>query len=160
MLFRSKRSYYLFRRRLYTNPHGDSVNCCQFIKLLSGIQFHSRKLGIKFLFWYQNHRGSTIDNMTIYGHHMTMKANQEDSVRIAEFKAQLSHHLRKVRQGHSLTLLDRNTPIAKVLPYSSEPGRLRTRKPTREVKDVRLPPPLSKKINSLIALTEERQRER
>ena len=88
---------------------------------------------------------------------MTMKTNMEDSVRIAEFKARLSSHLRKVRQGHPLVLMDRNTPIARVLPYPAEPGKLRSRKPTREPKDVRLPSPLSKKINSLIALREERQ---
>jgi antitoxin (DNA-binding transcriptional repressor) of toxin-antitoxin stability system len=100
---------------------------------------------------------SAIDKLTIYGHHVTMKANPEDSVRIAEFKSRLSHHLRKVRQGHPLVLLDRDTPIARVLPYPSGPGKLRSRKPTRESRDINLPPPLSKKINSLSTLLEERQ---
>jgi prevent-host-death family protein len=86
-----------------------------------------------------------------------MKTNPEDSVRIADFKSRLSHHLRKVRQGHPLILLDRDTPIARVLPYSSGPGKLRSRKPTRESRNINLPPPLSKKIYSLSALLEERQ---
>jgi antitoxin (DNA-binding transcriptional repressor) of toxin-antitoxin stability system len=42
---------------------------------------------------------------------MTMKA-----VRIAELKSRLSRHLRSVRAGESLTVLDRATPIALLVP--------------------------------------------
>lgn len=94
--------------------------------------------------------------MTIYGHNMVMKTDREDSVRIADFKARMGRHLRKVRRGHPLTLLDRNTPIAEIIPYSPG-GRLKIRRPTRSTADVRLLPPLKQPINSLKALAEERQ---
>lgn len=83
-----------------------------------------------------------------------MKPSKEAAVRIAEFKAHLSQHLRNVRRGHSLTLLDRETPIARVLPYPSGSGRLSVRKPLRSLKDVRLPPPIKQRLNSLRALQE------
>src|SRR4030095_9294422 len=40
-----------------------------------------------------------------------------DTVRIADLKARLSEHLRKVRQGHTLTVLDRDRAIARLVPY-------------------------------------------
>jgi len=39
------------------------------------------------------------------------------NVRIADLKARLSEHLRAVRRGRSLTVLDRDTPIARIVPY-------------------------------------------
>ena len=89
-----------------------------------------------------------------------MKPKETRQVRIAEFKARLSEYLRGVRQGHPLTLLDRDTPVARVLPYRAGAGRLIIRRPTREAKEVRLPPPVRGKINSLQALLEERRRDR
>ena len=94
--------------------------------------------------------------MTIYGHNMVMKSDHEDSVRIADFKARMGRHLSKVRRGHPLTLLDRNTPIAEIVPYSPG-GRLKIRKPTRRLADVRLLPPLKQPIDSLTMLAEERR---
>jgi antitoxin (DNA-binding transcriptional repressor) of toxin-antitoxin stability system len=46
---------------------------------------------------------------------MVMKA-----VRIAELKAHLSEHLRAVRRGEILTVLDRDTPIARISPVGGE----------------------------------------
>lgn len=89
-----------------------------------------------------------------------MRSSKEPSVRIAEFKAHLSRYLRDVRRGHSLTLLDRETPIARILPYPPSPGKLTVRKPIRSIKEVRLPPPIRKRLNSLKALLEERPKER
>lgn len=40
----------------------------------------------------------------------------DEQVKIAEFKTHLSRHLRSVRSGNSLTIMDRNTPIATVQP--------------------------------------------
>jgi hypothetical protein len=37
-------------------------------------------------------------------------------VGIADLKAHLSQHLRKVRGGRTLTILDRDTPIARIVP--------------------------------------------
>ncbi len=79
------------------------------------------------------------------------------TVKIAQFKAHLAKYLRDVRNGHSITILDRNTPIAKVISYQVSPGRLAIRKATRSVKDVKLPPPLRKKIDVLTVLKEERR---
>ncbi len=38
------------------------------------------------------------------------------AVRIAELKAHLSEHLRAVQDGATVTVLDRNTPIARIVP--------------------------------------------
>jgi prevent-host-death family protein len=38
-------------------------------------------------------------------------------VGIADLKAHLSEHLRKVRAGRTLTVLDRDTPVAQIVPY-------------------------------------------
>jgi len=44
------------------------------------------------------------------------------NVRIADLKSRLSAHLRKVRAGRAITVLDRDTPIAQIVPYA-EHGR-------------------------------------
>src|SRR6266571_3767357 len=45
-------------------------------------------------------------------------------VKIAELKSRLSEYLRRVRRGHPLTVMDRETPIARIVPYESGPGPL------------------------------------
>lgn len=84
-------------------------------------------------------------------------------VRIAELKARLSEHLRSVRRGETYTVMDRETPIARLLPYGAEGEPLRVRKPLRRVpslQDVRLPPPLKIDIDPVALLLEERQVDR
>jgi prevent-host-death family protein len=49
-------------------------------------------------------------------------------VRIADLKARLSEHLRAVRAGESIAVLDRDTPIAQLVPVR-EPRALRVQKP-------------------------------
>ena len=39
-------------------------------------------------------------------------------VKIADLKANLSRHLHDVRAGQSITILDRNTPVAVIVAYS------------------------------------------
>ena len=95
------------------------------------------------------------DNMTINSHNMVMSKNT--TVKIAEFKSHLSRYIKDVRKGHPLTLLDRETPIALVLPYPAKQGGLIIRKPTRNAKELHLPPPLQKDVDSLAVLMEERQ---
>jgi prevent-host-death family protein len=76
-------------------------------------------------------------------------------VRIAELKARLSEHLRKVRRGHTLTVFDRDTPIARIVPYDDrEP--LEVRRATRKPSDLRLPPPPSSPTDSLALLLQDR----
>jgi prevent-host-death family protein len=50
-------------------------------------------------------------------------------VGIADLKARLSEHLRKVRQGETITVLDRQTPIARLVPESGGHGLLKIRQP-------------------------------
>ena len=62
--------------------------------------------------------------MTINDYHIVMTR-----VGIADLKAKLSEHLRKVRQGETLTVLDRQTPIARIVPHEEGHGLLRIRQP-------------------------------
>ena len=85
------------------------------------------------------------------------------SVKIAELKAKLSKHLRDVRRGHSVTVVDRETPIATLVPYSSDAEGLTIRKPLRRKRSLRsvpLPRPLKLDIDVVDLLLEERQGER
>jgi prevent-host-death family protein len=80
---------------------------------------------------------------------------------VAELKARLSEFLRAVRNGESITILDRHTPIAKMIPI--EAAKLRVRKPAAGAPTpnrVPLPPPLPLKVDIVRLLLEERQNER
>jgi prevent-host-death family protein len=77
-------------------------------------------------------------------------------VGIADLKARLSEHLRSVRNGGSLTVLDRDTPIARIIPYAAP--ALEIRQATRRLRDLRLPPKPSKPTDSLAVLLEDRRR--
>ena len=88
--------------------------------------------------------------MTIHDYDVTMK-----TVGIADLKAHLSGHLRKVRGGRTLTVLDRDTPIAQIVPYESE-APLEVRSATRRPSDLRLPPPPAAPTDSLSVLLQDR----
>jgi prevent-host-death family protein len=77
-------------------------------------------------------------------------------VRIADLKARLSEHLRSVRNGGTVTVLDRDTPVARIVPYTTQP--LEIRKAKRRLRDLRLPPRPSKRTNSVALLLEDRRR--
>jgi prevent-host-death family protein len=77
-------------------------------------------------------------------------------VGIAELKARLSEHLRSVRNGGTLTVLDRDTPIARIVPYAVQP--LEIRKAKRRLRDLTLPPKPSKRTDSVAILVEDRRR--
>jgi len=77
-------------------------------------------------------------------------------VGIAELKARLSEHLRSVRNGRTLTVLDRDTPIARIVPYAAQP--LEIRKARRRLRDLKLPPKPAKRTDSLAILVEDRRR--
>jgi prevent-host-death family protein len=94
-----------------------------------------------------------LSKMVILGHIEGM----EKRVKVAELKAQLSAHLRVVRNGQPITICDRETPVARIVPYRATRESLEVRKPTRALADVRLPAPLAGKINSTSVLTELRQ---
>jgi prevent-host-death family protein len=89
-------------------------------------------------------------------YHVTMSG-----VRVADLKSKLSEHLRKVRAGRSVTVLDRTTPIARIVPYE-EGSSLTVRKPmpgAPSLQEVRLPPPLRLQRDIVSLLLEERQNE-
>ena len=77
-------------------------------------------------------------------------------VRIADLKARLSEHLRSVRNGRTLTVFDRDTPVARIVPYSAQP--LEIRKARRRLRDLKLPPRPAKRTDSLALVLEDRRR--
>jgi prevent-host-death family protein len=77
-------------------------------------------------------------------------------VGIAELKARLSEHLRAVRNGGTLTVLDRDTPIARIVPYAAP--TLEIRKAKRRLRDLKLPPKPARRTDSVAALVEDRRR--
>ncbi len=85
------------------------------------------------------------------------------NVGIADFKSKLSEHLREVRRGEMLTVMDRNTPIARVVPYNEHGGVLQVRLPHPQhskLRQIPLPPPLRLQRDIVSLLLEERQVER
>lgn len=79
------------------------------------------------------------------------------TVRIADLKARLSEHLRSVKNGGTLTVLDRDTPVARIVPYAAAQP-LEIRKAKRRLRDLKLPPKPSKRTDSLGLLVEDRRR--
>jgi prevent-host-death family protein len=77
-------------------------------------------------------------------------------VGIADLKARLSEHLRSVRKGRTLTVFDRDTPVAKIVPYATDP--VEVRRATRRLRDLELPPPPSRATDSLAILLPDRGR--
>ena len=93
--------------------------------------------------------------VTIYDYHMVMK----NRVGIAELKSRLSEYVRRVRRGQTITVLDRDTPVARLEPVGSDSTRLVVREPATGAprpRDIRLPPPLKTKHDILDLLADER----
>jgi prevent-host-death family protein len=57
-------------------------------------------------------------------------------VRIAELKSKLSEYLRSVQRGNEVVIKDRETPIARLIPYQERPQRLTIRPATGSLKDL------------------------
>jgi len=94
--------------------------------------------------------GSPLDDVTIDDHNEVM-----NRVGIADLKAHLSHHLRRVRGGRTLTVLDRETPVARIVPVDAE-APLEVRRATRKASGLRLPPPCPTPTDSLSVLLRDR----
>jgi prevent-host-death family protein len=77
-------------------------------------------------------------------------------VRIADLKARLSEHLRSVRNGGTVTVLDRETPIARIVPIAAPTLEIRSAK--RRLRELKLPPRPSKPTDSTALLVEDRRR--
>ncbi|MEO8619869.1 MAG: type II toxin-antitoxin system prevent-host-death family antitoxin [bacterium] len=81
------------------------------------------------------------------------------AVGVAELKARLSEYLRAVRKGHDLTIMDRDQPIARVVPYVAN-GALVVREPLsnyRTLGDIPLPPPVRTNIDAVSLLLDDRR---
>lgn len=89
--------------------------------------------------------------MTSHDYLMTMK-----TVGIADLKAHLSEHLRTVKKGRTLTVLDRDTPVAQLVPIDG--GTLQIRQASRRARDLPTPPPQVIPTDSLVALMADRSR--
>jgi prevent-host-death family protein len=57
-------------------------------------------------------------------------------VRIAELKSKLSEYLRSVQRGNEVVIKDRETPIARLVPYQERRQRLTIRPATGSLKDL------------------------
>jgi len=95
-----------------------------------------------------------------HDHIVTMSTKPERTVKVAELKAKLSAYLRKARQGHAVTVCDRDTPVARLVPYEVQGDVLRVRKATSALRDFVLPPPVGRNVDSLAALLAEREQSR
>ena len=83
-------------------------------------------------------------------------------VRVAELKARLSEYLRAVKRGETIAVLDRDTPVAEIVPVRDRTA-LRVRKPapgTPPPNRVPLPKPAKLNVDVVQLLLEERQAHR
>lgn len=76
-------------------------------------------------------------------------------VGIAELKARLSEHIRTVRTGRIVTVLDRNTPVAQIVPYD-QGANLQVRGATRKPSSLRLPKATARPTDSVAVLLQDR----
>lgn len=98
--------------------------------------------------------------MTIHDYVMTMKSPAEKTVKVAVLKAQLSAYLRAARRGHSVVVCERDTPVARLMPYTERGDALTSRLPTRRWGSMKRSAPLGRSVDSLAALLEERESSR
>lgn len=80
-------------------------------------------------------------------------------VKIAQLKSQLSKYLQYVRLGGEVIVKDRDTPVARLLPYAEKQEKLVIRPARGSFKEyfktVKIPP-ASSGVDSLKALLEDR----
>lgn len=98
--------------------------------------------------------------MTIRDYLMVMKEPSPKTVRVAELKSGLSAYLRAARAGKSIVVCDRDTPVAKLVPYTAPPEALPVRPAIRALHATPLPRPVARRVDSLAALLDERQSSR
>ena len=113
------------------------------------MQFRAHKV-----FTVNEFNSKNLANMVIYGHNVAMK-----QVGVAELKSRLSEYLRAVRRGETISVLDRETPVAQIVPVRDK-GALRIRKPAPGAQPpnrVELPGPAQLKLDVVELLLEERQ---
>lgn len=78
---------------------------------------------------------------------------------VAQLKARLSEYLRIARKGGEVTVMDRDQPIARLVPYAAGSSLL-VREPMvayRNLGSIALPPPVHLPIDPVDLLLEERR---
>ena len=76
--------------------------------------------------------------------------------RVSELKARLSAYLSEVRRGETVTVFDRNTPIARIVPFAAEDEQERIEEPTRSLTRLRTLQPIRLRRNiDVVALLRE-----
>lgn len=78
------------------------------------------------------------------------------SVRIAELKSHLSAYLRRVKRGETVTVMERDTPVAQLVPLQASHPSLHVRRARGKIGELRLPPPLRMRSDIVKLLLEER----
>src|SRR5579872_416262 len=92
--------------------------------------------------------------MATSSHNLAMR-----EVKIAELKSKLSEYLRAVRHGETISVLDRETPIAQIVPVRAK-TQLRIRKPapgTPPLNKIPVPKATKRHTDIVALLLEERQ---
>lgn len=80
-------------------------------------------------------------------------------VGIAELKAHLSKHLRAVKKGEQVIVLDHEKPVAVISPYQEAP-RLTARPPRRPLHSTKLPTKPLGTGDAVADLVEDRRKDR
>ena len=96
-----------------------------------------------------------LDKMTIYDYHIVMIP-----VNIATLKAKLSFYLGRVKQGNEVLVMDRNTPVARLVPSAGGGQSLVLTQPENSpsaLRGMKASPP-KRRFNVTRLLREERDR--
>ena len=90
--------------------------------------------------------------LTIHDYHIVMK-----TIGTADLKAHLSEHLRAVREGESITVLDRREPIAIISPVGDKLEGLVTIPARGSLRDIPRPSPVGDMRDVVLDLLIERK---
>jgi len=85
---------------------------------------------------------------------------RKNTANVAEIKAQFSRFLRQVADGETITVTNRDRPVAQLVPVPEETDVLRIRKPLKDPAGLAslldLPPVKGRRIDSLKLLLQDR----
>jgi prevent-host-death family protein len=98
-----------------------------------------------------------LDRVTSSSHDVSMK-----KTRVTDLKARLSHYLRLVRKGETITVYDRDKPVAEIIPIRIKRRRLTVIEPepgAPKWSEIPLPPPLPPEVAREIMEDFYRERE-
>ena len=137
-----RRDYFLVDHRSVCEQLPRPDTACRFVTAVAGPQDPAM---------------DRLREMTISSHNMVMK-----QVRTADLKARLSEYLRAVRRCETIAVLDRETPVAQIIPVRGR-AVLHVRKPTPGTPTpnrVKVPKAAKLSVDVVQLLLEERQKHR